>query len=329
MSKHPAKARASLLAAALVATIGAAFATTAAAQQYPNKPVRVIVPYAAGGNTDIQARITAEALSRVYNQQFIIENRLGAGGSIAAEAVKASAPDGYTMFFTAVGVMAVLPHLQKVSWDTFKDFTPVSIVGTNGFVLAVHPSLGVKTVKEFVDYVKARPGKLAYGQAGNGSMSHLSGAMLADRAGLDMIGIPYKGGSAAVADMVAGQVAMYFGNFSEVVPHARNGRAVLLAFSGDKRDKQIPEVPTIGETYPGLRTVTWNGWMAPAGTPKDIVDRLSQELARQIKDPAVTERLVKAGVDPWGSTPQEFADNIKRDYDTFRDVVKNANIRVQ
>ena len=324
--------RQSVFRAALASALGAtllASTGTALAQAYPNKPVRMIVPYVAGGNTDGIARISAEALSKAFNQQVLVENRPGAGGAIASELVKGSPADGYTLYMTALGVFGILPHIQKVNFDPIKDFTGVSIIGLNGFVLAAHPSLGVKSVRELVDYVKARPGKLAYASGGNGSISHLSAAWFVQRAGLDVVHIPYKGGAAAVADLVAGQVAFYFGNFSEVVPHSRGGKAVVLGVSSDKRDKQLPDTPTVAEIYPGFRTVTWNGIVAPAATPKDVVDRVSGEMARAVRDPAVVERLTRWGVEPWGSTPAEFNETIRRDFETYRDVVKVANIKAE
>lgn len=299
------------------------------AQAWPNKPVRVVVPYVAGGNTDGIARVAADILSRNLNQQFVVENRPGAGGAIASELVAKSPSDGYTLFMTAQGVFAILPHIQKVNFDPLKDFAPASVVGLNGFVLAAHTSLGVKTVKEFVDYVKSRPGKLAYASGGNGSISHLSAAMFAHRAGLDMIHVPYKGGAAAVADLVAGQVAMYFGNFSEVVPHGKSGRVNILGVSTDKRDRQLPDTPAITETYNGFRTVTWNGLVAPAGTPRDILDRIALEIQKGLKDPQLVDRLHRIGVDPWGSTPAEFSDAIRKDYELYRDVVKTAGIKAE
>ena len=310
-----------VLASALALTSG-----TLMAQAYPNKPVKVIVPYLAGGNTDGIARIISEALSRAFIQQFVVENRPGAGGAIAAELVAKAPPDGYTLFLTAQGVFAILPHIQKVNFDPLKDFAPISIVGTNPFVLAVNPSLGVKTQKEFVDYVKAHPG-LAYGSGGNGSISHLSPAVFANRAGLQMTHVPYKGGADAVTALLGNQVAMYFGNFSDIVPHARAGRMVMLGVSSDKRDRQLPKVPAIAESYPGFRTVTWNGLVAPAGTPSDIVYRVANEVQKATRDQAVTQRLLKIGVDPAGSTPAEFVDTIKKDYDYYREAVKHAGLK--
>ncbi len=297
----------------------------ALAQGYPSRPVKVIVPYSAGGNTDSIARIASDALSRSLGQQFVVENRPGAGGALSAEYVAKSAPDGYTLYVTALGVMVIVPHIQRVNFDTLKDFAPISNLGTNPFVLGVHPSTGVKTLKELIDLVKRQPGKLAYASV-NGSVSHMSTAMLVTRAGMDMVYVPYKGDAPAVADLIGGQVQMYFGTFSAMIPHARSGRITLLGVSSEKRDPKLPEVPAIAETLPGFRTVTWNGLMAPAGTPQPIIERLSAECQKAMKDPSAIDRLGKMGVDAYGSTPAEFAETIRSDYETYRQAVKAAGL---
>jgi len=248
----------------------------ACAQAYPGKPVKVLVPYVAGGNSDSVTRVIAESLSRALNAQFVVENKAGAGGAIAAETVAKASPDGYTLFMTTLPQLAILPHIQKVAYDPLKDFSPISIVGTNPFVLGVHQSTGARTLKELVDLAKAQPGRLSYAGA-NGSMAQLSGAMLASRAGVDMMHVPYKGGAASVLALVAGEVQMYVGNFSDIVPYAKSGRIAMLAVSSEKRDRHFPDVPAIAETYPGFRTITWNGLVAPAATPRDIIERLSAE----------------------------------------------------
>jgi len=250
-------------------------AASAAAQSWPQRPVHVIVPFVAGGNTDSQARIVTERLNEALGQPFVVENKVGAGGAIAAEYVAKSTPDGYTLFFAASPQFS-LPLVQKVNFDPYQDFAPVSIVGTNAFVLGVHVSVPARTVREFVDYVKARPGQLNYASAGAGTTTHLTAALFLVRAGLRMTHVPYKGGAQAVADLVGGQVQMYFGNASELMPHAQGGKVHLLAVSSAKRTPQLPDVPAIAETYPGFATGTWNGFLAPTGTPQPIIDRLAQ-----------------------------------------------------
>ncbi|TMG74207.1 MAG: tripartite tricarboxylate transporter substrate binding protein [Betaproteobacteria bacterium] len=298
----------------------------AQAQSWPQKPVKVIVPFVAGGNTDSQARIVSERLHEILGQPFVVENKVGAGGAIAAEFVAKSAPDGYILFFAASPQFS-LPLVQKVNFDPFKDFAPIAIVGTNPFVLGVHVSVPAKTVKEFVDYVKSRPGQLNYASAGAGTTTHLTAALFLARAGLDMAHVAYKGGAQAVADLVGGQVQMYFGNASELIQHSQSGKVRMLGVSSAKRTPQLPDVPAIAETYPGFATGTWNGYLAPAGTPQPIVERAAQAVAKAAREPATAERLRKIGVEPLGNTPAEFAELVRREAPIWRDAVKAAGIK--
>jgi len=297
------------------------------AQSWPQRPVKLVLPFAAGGNTDSQARILSPRLSAAFRQQFIVENRVGAGGAIAAEYVAKSPADGYTLFFTAVPQISILPLVQKVNYDSLKDFAPISIFGTNPFVLGVNASLPAKNLKEFIDYVRAHPGQINYSSGGTGSVGHLTPALFASRAGLKMTHIPYKGGAPAVADLVGGQVQVYFGNPSELIPHAKSGKIFLLAVSSEKRAPQLPELPAIAELYPGFNIVTWNGMLAPAGTPKEIIDGLAQEMIKTTRDPAVVEQLNKIGIDPLGNTPAEFAEVIRNEAPLWRDAVNAADIK--
>jgi tripartite-type tricarboxylate transporter receptor subunit TctC len=301
---------------------------SAAGQTWPQGPVKVIVPFVAGGNTDNQARIVSERLSAVLGQQLIVENRVGAGGAIAAEYVAKAPPDGYTLFFSASPLFS-LPLVQKVNFDPFKDFAPISMVGTNAFVLGVHISVPVTTVKEFVDYVKQRPGQLNYSSGGTGTTSHLAPALFLVRAGLRMTHIPYKGGAQAVADLVGGQVQMQMGNASEQIQYSKTGKIRMLAATSEKRTPQLPDLPTIAETYPGFRAITWNGYLAPAGTPKALIDRLAQVIINVVHEPATAARLNNMGVDPLGNTPEAFADYVRRDDAVWRDAVKAAGIRLE
>jgi tripartite-type tricarboxylate transporter receptor subunit TctC len=313
--------------AACAAAAAFALAPWSHAQEWPQKPVRIVVPFAAGGNTDGIARIIAERLATAFGQQFVVENRVGAGGAIAAEFVAKAPPDGYTLLVAAVSQIAIVPFIQKVGYNPVKDFSPISNIGTNPFVLGVHVSVPVNSVQEFVDYVRANPGRLNYASGGNGSIGHLSGALFAQRAGLAMTHIPYKGGGPAVADLVSGQVQMYFGNASELIQHSRSGKIKLLGVSSEKRVAQLPDVPSIADFYAGFRTITWNGLLAPAGTPKAITDRISAEVQKAVRDPAIAERLAKIGVDPLGSTPAEFARMIDADIAQWSAVIKSAGIR--
>ena len=298
----------------------------AGAQAYPSKPVKVLVPYVAGGNADSITRVVADALARALGAQFVVENKAGAGGAIAAETVAKASPDGYMLFMTALPQLAILPHIQKVAYDPLRDFSPISIVGTNPFVLGVHQSTGAKTLKELVDLARAQPGRLSYAGA-NGSMAQLSGAMLASRAGVDMMHVPYKGGAASVLALVSGEVQLYLGNFSDIVPYVKSGRVAMLGVSSEKRDRHFPDVPAIAETFPGFRTITWNGLVAPAATPREIIERLSAEAQKAMKDPAVIKRLDTMGVDAYGSTPAEFADTIRKDFEVYREAVKIVGLK--
>jgi len=293
---------------------------SALAQTWPQRAVHVIVPFVAGGNTDSQARIVTERLNPLLGQPFVVENKVGAGGAIAAEFVAKAPPDGYTLFFAASPQFS-LPLVQKVNFDPFKDFAPISIIGTNAFVLGVHVSVPAATLKEFVDYAKARAGQLNYASAGAGTTTHLTAALFLARAGLQMTHVPYKG------DLVAGQVQMYFGNASELIQHSQSGKIRLLALSSAKRTPQLPDVPAIAETYPGFATGTWNGFLAPTGTPRPIIERLAQEVAKVVREPATAERLRKIGVEPLGNTPAEFAALVQREAPIWRDAVKAAGIR--
>ena len=303
-----------------LATLGAQ------AQSWPQKPVKVIVPFSAGGNTDSQARIVSERLNALLGQPFVVENKVGAGGAIAADFVAKSAPDGYTLFFAA-SPQFTLPLVQKVNFDPFKDFAPISIVGTNPFVLGTHVSVPATTLKEFVDYVKSHPGQLNFASAGAGTVTHLTAALFLARAGLEMTHVAYKGGAPAVADLVGGQVQMYFGNASELIQHSQSGKVRLLGVSSAKRTPQLPDVPAIAESYPGFSTGTWNGYLAPVGTPQPVIERLAQAVAAAVREPATAERLRKIGVEPLGNTPAQFAELLQREAPVWRDAVKAAGIR--
>ena len=305
-------------------------AGTALAQAWPQKPVKIVVPFAAGGNTDGIARVTAERLTAVLGQQVLVENRAGANGAIAAEFVARAAPDGYTLLMAAMPLVAVLPVVAKQAYDPVKDFAPVSNIGSNPFVLGVHKSVPASNVREFVAFIRANPGKFNYASGGSGSVSHLSAALFVKRAGLEMTHVSYKGGAPAVADLLGGQVQMYFGNLSELAPHAAGGNLRIIGVSSEKRAKQLPEVPTIAESgFAGFRTLTWNGLMAPAGTPPAIVTRLAQEVSTITATPAVAQRLEQLGVDPIGNTPQQFADTIRADIALWADAVKAANLKIE
>ncbi|VCU71087.1 Tripartite tricarboxylate transporter family receptor [Pigmentiphaga humi] len=295
------------------------------AQSWPTRPVRVIVPFAAGGNTDSIARLTAERLSKIFNQQFIVENRAGAGGAIAAETVARAEPDGYTLFLSSITQVSVLPFLQKVSYDSVKDFAPVSIIGSNGLILGISASLPVSTFPELIEYIRKQPTRFPYATAGVGALSHLAVVELARRAKLEVQDVNYKGGALAMADVLSGQVPLYFGNLSDYMGHAGNPRLKLLATSSSRRTPKFPELPTVAEAgYPGYEVVTWNGLLAPAHTPAPIIDRLAREIQALTREPEFIAGLDKLGVDPVGNTPAQFAETIRADMKLYQTLLQPA-----
>ncbi len=316
-------------AAILLAPVLLFAAGVAQAQQWPQRAVRILVPFAAGGNTDTIARVTAERLSQVFSQQFVVENRIGAGGAIAAEAVARAAPDGHTLFVCPSSQMSVVPLMQKVSYDPRGDFAPISIIGSNPLILGVAASVPVKSFAELLAYIRSRPGKVPYASGGTGSLTHLVMVELTRRANLQMDHINYKGGAPAMVDLLGGQVPMYFGNLSDLLPHAKSEKLRLLANSGEKRSAKLPDVPTVAESgYPGFKVTTWNGLFAPARTPQPVIDRLAQEVAKLARDPAIISRLDQIGVDAIGSTHAEIVDALRADMRFYEELVRFAGIKI-
>jgi tripartite-type tricarboxylate transporter receptor subunit TctC len=298
------------------------------AQAWPQKPVRVMVGFAAGGNIDNLARLTCQRLSDVLGQQFVVENRVGAMGTIAAESVVRAQPDGYTLFWAGTGTVSIFPAMGKPPYDAAKDFTPVSMIGTSPQVLIVNPKLPINNVKEFVAYVKAQPQKLAYaGGGGPGSVSNLLMALFLKRAGLEMTAVSYRGTAPALTDLIGGHIPTMFVPLPEAIHQAEHGKIRILAISDDKRSTQAPNVPTIAESgFPGYRGVSWNGLFAPTGTPKAVIDRLAAEFIRAVKDPQFAAVLVKQGVTPTGLTPDEFGKFLQQDVAFWAEAVKIAGV---
>jgi tripartite-type tricarboxylate transporter receptor subunit TctC len=305
-------------------------AASAAWAQWPQKPVKVVVPFPPGGVTDSIARITAEWLTQRLGQPVVAENRPGASGAIAADLVARSEPDGYTLFSAATPQLAIVPHVQKINYDPIRDFAPISIVGTNPFALGCNPKVPGASLADFVEHVRKRPGELSYASPGSGSVGHLTMALFLARAGLKMEAVLYKGGGPAIADVVAGHVPCYFGNLNEIIPHSGSGRLKVFAVSGERRAPQLPEVATVAEQgYPGFRTVTWNGYVAPAGTPKDVIERIAREIGAGCRDAAFAARLAKIGVDPVCSTPAEFEKAVRDDLAIWKEAVQAAGMKPQ
>jgi tripartite-type tricarboxylate transporter receptor subunit TctC len=290
--------------------------------------VKIIVPFAPGGNADGMARIIGQRLGEVLGQQFVVENRTGAGGTLAVDAVVRSSADGYTLLWGVQPQIVIIPHMQKVNYDPVKDLAPISVLATNPFVLVVNAKVPAKTAAEFVTYVKSQPAKLSYGSSGNGSVAHLAMALFLQRAGIEMTAAHYRGNAPALTDVVAGHVPAMFSTLADALPHANSGAIRLLAVSGDKRAAQVPDVPTVSEAgYAGYKVVTWNGLMAPAQTPKAIIDRTAAEVARAVKDKGFAERLTKFGVDPLGNDPAEFVKLIAAELPLWADAVKIAGVK--
>jgi tripartite-type tricarboxylate transporter receptor subunit TctC len=270
------------------------------------------------------ARMASGKLAADFKQSFVVENRVGAGGALAAAFVAQAAPDGYTLLFGAAPQIAVVPRVQKVNYDPAKDFVPVSVFGTGPFILAINGAIPAKTMQEFVAYGKGR--KLNYGSGGVGSIGHLSGALFVARAGLDSVHVPFKGGGPAMTALLGGQIDMYFGNASEIIPHAASGKVRILGVATDKRMAQLPEVPTISELFPNFALNSWNGFLAPAKTPQAIVDKLAKHVIAAARDPAIVAQLTKLGIEANGTTSQQFIAQIAREQPQFDAAIKAAKL---
>ena len=302
----------------------------AQSQTWPQRPVTVIVPFAAGGNTDGIGRSIAQWLSDRLGQQFVVENRAGAGGAIAADMVAKAPADGYTLFVAALPQIAIVPAISQTRYDPVKDFAPISVVGTNPFVLAVNKDVPVKNIPDFIDYVRKAPQPLSYASAGIGSLNHLSMVLFLKLAGIDMIHVPYKGNAPAMSDVVAGHVPAIFTNLSDALPQAAAGSIRLIGVSSETRAPQIPDVPTVAEQgFPTFKTRTWNALMAPAKTDPAIISRVATEVAAAAKDPGFAERLNHLGVDPLGNSPAEFAALIAADIPFWAEAVRIAGVKEQ
>ena len=297
------------------------------ALEWPTRPVTIIVPFVAGGNTDMMARLAAERLSAKFGQPFVIENRAGAGGVTAAAQVARSTPDGYTFLFGAGSQLVLAPLLQKVGYDPDKDLIPITEFGTGPQVLGVKGDMPVNTLQEFIDYAKARPGKLTYAGVGVQTVTAIAAGVLLARAGLDMTLVPYKGGVQAIGDLLAGHVDMYFGNASEMLPHLHGERVRLLAVATPNRIPQAPDLPAVAETFPGFAFGSWNGFMAPAGTPQAIIDKMVEGTIEAVNTPSVKDKLVQSGIVPGGTTPAQVAERFKADKQIFADAVKAMGIK--
>jgi tripartite-type tricarboxylate transporter receptor subunit TctC len=290
---------------------------------WPDRPIRLLVPFAPGGVTDSIARLSAEWLSARLGQSVVVENRSGGNGTIALEAVRRSAPDGYTLLTASASQMVMLPALTTVPFVAERDFAPVSIVASNPLAIGVSANLGVRTLGEFVALAKRQGGQLNYGSASTGSSTHLVMALLLQRAGIEMQHVPYRGGSPAMQDLLGGRLAAYFGNASDMIPHVQGDAIRVLAVSGAERSPAMPQVPTVAEQgYPGFRAETWNGIAAPAGVPVAIIDRIAGELKPACADAGFREKLERLGTTAVCSTPAEFAAAMRADAPIWQEAVR-------
>lgn len=298
--------------------------------QYPNKAVTIVVGFEPGGGTDTTARILQPVLGEQLGQQIVVENRAGAGGNIAVDHVAKATPDGYTIVLANVGALAVNPHILKTPYDPLKDLVPISMAAEFANVLVVQPSLGVNTVADFVKLAKSKPATITYASSGIGGAGHLSGELLRRVASIDIVHVPYKGGGPAMQGFLGGQVASFFATPISSISQIRAGKAKAVATTGSKRAALMPDVPTIAESgYPGYEALNWYGFLGPRGLQKDVVERLNKELVKALAHPQVVAALHKTGTEPKSSTPDEFAAYIKREYDTWGKVVKEAGIKAQ
>jgi tripartite-type tricarboxylate transporter receptor subunit TctC len=300
------------------------------AQSYPAKPVKTIVPFPAGGTTDILGRIVAQKLSERLGQQFIIDNRGGAGGNIGADIVAKSAPDGYTLLVGTVGTNAINASLYaKMPYDTAKDFVPIGLIAAVPNVLVVHPAVPARSVKELIDLLKSKPGEINFASSGNGTSIHLSGELFKTMAGVNMNHIPYKGSAPALTDLIGGQVQLMFDNLPSSMPHIKAGRLRALAVTSLKRSAALPDVPTIAEAaLPGFDASSWFALFAPAGTPKEIVAKLNSELNAILQLPDVREKFAAQGAEPTEFNPEQFAAFTHAELTKWARVVKESGAKV-
>jgi tripartite-type tricarboxylate transporter receptor subunit TctC len=308
--------------------IGLAFSAGVYAQ-WPAKAITTVVGFEPGGGTDTTARIVAPALGELLGQNVVVENRAGAGGNIAVDYVAKQAPDGYTIVLANVGALTVNPHILKTPYDPLKDLLPISMAAVFANVLVVQPALPVKNIADYVKYAKQKPG-VTYASSGIGGAGHLAGELLKGMAHIDIVHVPYKGGGPAMQGFLGGQVDSFVATPISSISQIRAGKARAIATTGSKRAALMPDVPTIAEQgFPGYEALNWYGYLAPAGTPKEIVDRLSRDIGKALANPKVIDQMNKTGVEPLSMTPDEFGRYIKREYDTWGKVVKEAGIKAQ
>ena len=300
----------------------------AAAESWPSKPVRMIVPFPAGGPTDVLTRALAEKLSAALGQAVVVDNKPGAGGTIGSDFVAKSAPDGYTLLMATGSTHSVGPYLSKVPYDPQKDFTPIIYVGKATNILLVSPVLGVNNVRELIELAKKNPGQLNYSTSGIGSVAHLTSEMFAAMAGIKIVHVPYKGTQLSIPDLMSGQIAMLFDNVLTAKPHVEGGKLKGIAISSRERSSLVPGIPTVSESgLPGFDSWNWFGVFGPAGTPPAVVERVNAELNRLVSDAAIKDRFAQLGFETTGGTPADFAAVVQSEARKWSQVIREANVK--
>jgi tripartite-type tricarboxylate transporter receptor subunit TctC len=317
--------RPSLALAAIAALVASSGPLRAA--DWPAKPVTIVVPFGAGGNTDMMARLAAQHLSNKFHQSFVVENRPSAGGALATGMVASAAPDGHTLLFAASSMIVLTPQLQKLSFDPMKQLVPITNMGTGTQMIAIKRSLPAQNLAEFVAYAKANPSKLNFTVAGTQNISHLAPVLLFKRAGIDLVMVPAKSEPQAISDLISGQVDLYFGNSSALLPHINNEKVRLIAVGTAVRVPAAPNIPAVAETYPGFEFSSWNGFLAPAGTPEPIVTALRTEVTAFAKSSDISSRLTKLGIVPGGLTKEQTEAVFRKDHESFAAAIKAAGIQ--
>ena len=304
--------------------------STPAAAEYPDKPVRLIVPQAAGSATDTVARILGAELAKELGQQVIVDNRPGGALTIGLDVTAKSDPDGYTICIGPIGALAITRHMvSRLPYDIERDFQPIALVARGHMLLAAAPDAPFKTVAELIAYAKNNPGKLSNASSSNGSPGHVGGELFKFMTGTDIVHIPYRGGAAAINDLIGGRVQIMFESLNSIAPHARSGSVRALAVTGERRSPAFPDVPTVAEAgVPGYAAPTWSGVIGPAGIPRPIVDKLNAAINRAIQSPTFKERFAAIGDEPAGGTPEEFAETIAKDSAKWKEVVQRSGARL-
>lgn len=309
---------------------GMALAAAAAAQGFPTRPVTIVVGFEPGGGTDTTARIVGKALGEQLGQQIVVENRAGAGGTIAVAYTAKAAPDGYTIVLANVGALAVNPHIMHLTYDPLKDLAPISMAAIFANVFVVQPGLPVKNLADYVRLAKDKPKTVTYASSGVGGAGHLAGELLAIMAKVELVHVPYKGGGPAMRGFLGKEVDSFVATPISSLKQIEAGKARAIATTGSKRAELMPDVPTVAEQgYPGYEALNWYGFLGPAGMPKAVVDRLHGEIAKALANPEVVSAMKKTGVEPESSTPEAFGRYVAREYDTWGKVVKQAGIKAQ